>query len=524
MTVRIAHISDTHATSGKEFMEASYNIMVETVNMSDADLVVHTGDITGSGLKEEFPLAKRLLGKIEKPIVVLIGNHDARNVGTELFEEYVGPIRGVRTFDELDLLIVYVDSTVPDQNEGRVGSLQFNWLHQQLIEHQRCKHKVVALHHHLIPVPHAGRERNVLNNAGDLLDLFIKYDIDLVLCGHRHFPNVYRVEDLVISNAGCASCRKTRMGDVNSYNWVELGRDSIQVEVRRLDGDVVKFPRVRPERRMFQAGPRPFLRLGHVAGTYLGVGTYIAEKYENAARKLTSMSPDVVVHCGNVVSVGREADYAMANKELGRIGAPKVFTPGPRDLNYLGHALFQRYLGTQWQQMLMDDVLIQGISSAQYDSDVGVVGIWGRRELEQIFSEHRDKFRVAFLHHNVVPIPRIRERGLLEDAGDLLELFVREGVDLVLTGCSSYPSAMRVEGTLLVNANTVSDRVHRSPFGCSFNVIDVFEDFIIVQEVHSLWGSRRTLGIWSRKPPGPPKAQPSSRKRSRRELLVGRVR
>jgi 3',5'-cyclic AMP phosphodiesterase CpdA len=498
--------------------------MAETVNMSDADMVIHTGDITGSGLKEEFPLAKRLLSKIEKPMVVLIGNHDARNVGTELFEEYIGPIRGTYTDRDKDLFLVYVDSTVPDQNDGRVGSLQFSWLHRQLIDHQSYGNKVVALHHHLVPVPHAGRERNVLNNAGDMLDLFIKYDVDLVLCGHRHFPNVYRVEDLVISNAGCASCRKTRMGDVNSYNWIEMGKDSIQVEVRRLDGDVVKYPRVQPAPRIFHAPTKPLIRIGHVAGSYLGVGTYVREKYENASRKLNTLEPDVVVHCGNIVSIGREADYALAAQELGHIQAPKIFTPGPRDLNYLGHNLFHRHFGAQWQRMERDDVLLQGINSTQYDTEIGVVGLWGRQELAKVLKEQEDKFRVIFMHHNVVPIPRIRERGLLEDAGDLLDFFVQEGVDLVLTGCSSYPAAMKVEGTVVVNANTMSDRIHRSPFGCSFNLIDVFEDLIMVQEIHSLWGSRRTLGIWPREPVGPLEEKASMRKRTRRELLVGRIR
>jgi 3',5'-cyclic AMP phosphodiesterase CpdA len=524
VTVKIAHISDTHATQGKEFMEGSFNIMVETVNASPADLVVHTGDITGSGLKEEFPLAKRLLGKIEKPIVVLVGNHDARNVGTDLFEEYIGPTRGVYTNDDLDLFMVYVDSTVPDQNDGRIGALQYDWLNRQLIDHQGYGKKLVALHHHLVPVPHAGRERNVLNNAGDMLDLLIKYDIDLVLCGHRHFPNVYRVEDMVISNAGCASCRKTRMGDLNSYNWVELGHDTISIEVRRLDGDVVKYPTIHPSPLIHQAEPRPMLRIGHIAGTYFGVDSYVRAKYENAARKLNSLGPDVVIHCGNIVGVGREADFALAEKELGRIDAPMLFASGPRDINYLGHMLFKRHFGSQWQHMETDEYLLQGINSVQYDSEIGVVGILGRDELAKVFDEHSAKFRVAFLHHNVVPIPRIRERGLLEDAGDLLESFIRQGVDLVLTGCSSYPSALKVDGTLLVNANTISDRIHRSPFGCSFNIIDVYRDFIIVQEIHSLWGSRRTLGIWQREPAGPPEDLPDERKRTRRELLVGRLR
>jgi 3',5'-cyclic AMP phosphodiesterase CpdA len=524
VTIKIAHISDTHSTQGKDFIEASFNIASGTINMSDADLVVHTGDITGSGLKEEFPLAKRHLSAIEKPMVVVIGNHDSRNVGHELFEEFIGPIRGVYTDEELDLALIWIDSTVPDRNEGRVGSLHYSWLQNQLKEHRRYKHKLVALHHHLVPVPRAGRERNVLNNAGDLLDLFIKYDLKLVLCGHRHFPNVYHVEDMVVSNAGCMSCRKTRMGDINSYNWVELDEDETRVEVRRLDGDLVSYPPVRPSRRIFPAPERRMIRIGHISGSYIGPEGYVEEKLDNAIRKLNSLSPDVVVHCGNIVSQGREEDYLMAIDKLRAIKAPMLFTAGPRDLNYLGHYLWPRHFGSLWHNHTSEDLFIQGVQTAQYDTETGVVGIWARKELDNVLIAHEDRLRAVFMHHNVVPIPHIRELGLLEDAGDLLSGFTRAGVDLVLTGCSSHPYAIRIGETLIVNANTLSAPMFRTPFGCSFNVIDVYEDAILVQEFHSLWGSRRTLGIWPRKDAGLPKDVTKERERTRRERLVGRIR
>lgn len=58
------------------------------------------------------------------------------------------------------------------------------------------------------------RERNVLENAGDILYMLLKADVDLVLLGHRHYPNLHQIENTVFLNAGTASSSKTRYGDV----------------------------------------------------------------------------------------------------------------------------------------------------------------------------------------------------------------------------------------------------------------------------------------------------------------------
>ena len=58
------------------------------------------------------------------------------------------------------------------------------------------------MHHHLVPVPGTGRERNIVHDAGDLLRVLANCGVDLVLCGHKHVPNVWRLEDMLIVNAG----------------------------------------------------------------------------------------------------------------------------------------------------------------------------------------------------------------------------------------------------------------------------------------------------------------------------------
>ncbi|HIP89710.1 MAG TPA: metallophosphoesterase, partial [Thermococcus paralvinellae] len=50
--IKIAHISDTHITQEPAFKSYAYDLIVNEINRSDFDLVIHTGDVTNQGLKE----------------------------------------------------------------------------------------------------------------------------------------------------------------------------------------------------------------------------------------------------------------------------------------------------------------------------------------------------------------------------------------------------------------------------------------------------------------------------------------
>ncbi|MFW6457244.1 MAG: metallophosphoesterase family protein, partial [Planctomycetota bacterium] len=232
--MRLLHISDTHFGSSSHFNEEALQAVQGEVFSDNYDLLVHSGDVTQSGSPSEYEQARRFFDDVEMPYVVTAGNHDARSGGQELFTEYVGSPQGVKELN--DGVIIYVNSSAPDKNEGRLGQVKFNMIREALHEHHEKPLKIVVFHHHIIPTPRAGRERNVLANAGDLLELFLRFDVDLVLSGHRHYPNVYQVENTVIVNAGTVSGSKTRFGDVNSYNIIDVESDCIQVLTRRLNG------------------------------------------------------------------------------------------------------------------------------------------------------------------------------------------------------------------------------------------------------------------------------------------------
>jgi 3',5'-cyclic AMP phosphodiesterase CpdA len=85
------------------------------------------------------------------------------------------------------------------------------------------------MHHHLIPVPNTGRERNIVNDAGDVLETLVDAEVDLVLCGHKHVPYLWRVEDLLVVTAGTVSCLRLRGRIEPSYNIIYVREKEIDI-------------------------------------------------------------------------------------------------------------------------------------------------------------------------------------------------------------------------------------------------------------------------------------------------------
>lgn len=497
--MRILHISDTHIGSEKHFNKTSLEKVMNKIEKENYDLLIHSGDITQEGKESQYKRAEKIFSKIDIPHIVIPGNHDKRSGGLALYKKYIGQPNGV--FEQENTIVLFVDSAVPDSNVGRVGMVKFNMLKNGLRKHSDKKIKIVVLHHHTIPIPMAGRERNVLSNAGDLLDLFLRFDVDLVISGHRHYPNVYEIDETTFVNAGTTSGKKTRYGDSNSFNEIEVGKKQITITTNRIENGVKKSKRetIRKRRRVFYDMGEKKYRIIHMSNTFISSSTKFRQThFQNALNQINSMNRDVIVHCGGIVKEGISKDYQLANRFMEKIDIPVVYTPAGRDINYLGYELFEEHFGEKDQTFQKDDLFVQGISSSKYDSKIGVIGEIERERLFEKLRARPETFNCVFLHHNVLPIPHAREKGLLEDSGDFLREAADENIDLILTGTSSHPFSAMVENTVVVNANSLSSVYQRSLYGNSFNVIDIYEKVIVVSEVNSLWGTKRIQGIWER--------------------------
>jgi 3',5'-cyclic AMP phosphodiesterase CpdA len=221
----IAHISDLHAGS-PYFVPSMMDRVVIELNELAPDLVLCTGDLTEMGFRQDYVQAREYLRRIECPqLVVIPGNHDARNVGYVHFEELVGP--RAQTLQLGKVTIVAEDSTEPDLDHGQIGRARYELLKEQFAH--PADFRIFMLHHHLLPVPGTGRERNIVYDAGDLLEALQACDVNLVLSGHKHVPYAWRLERLFVVNAGTCSSQRLRGNTKACYNILRIDGDRVEV-------------------------------------------------------------------------------------------------------------------------------------------------------------------------------------------------------------------------------------------------------------------------------------------------------
>jgi 3',5'-cyclic-AMP phosphodiesterase len=235
--VLIAQISDVHV-GGVRYSQELLHLAIREINEAQPDVVVVAGDVTDDGYPDQYPQAKLELETIACEHVVLVpGNHDARNVGYVLFEDTFGS-RDTRLRLEcagLEVQLVGVDTSKPDLDEGEVGREHYGWIEEGFAGDADVR--IFVCHHHLMPVPGTGRERNQVLDAGDVISLLRQLSVDLVLSGHRHVPYVWPVAGMYIVHSGTVSTLRTRGFPHPAYNLIRVENGRIGVELKVPGGE-----------------------------------------------------------------------------------------------------------------------------------------------------------------------------------------------------------------------------------------------------------------------------------------------
>ena len=221
----IAHISDLHC-GGPYFVPNLMERAISEINDLQPDLVVCSGDLTTFGFKPEYVQAKEYLNRLTcQSLVVIPGNHDARNVGYVHFEEFFGERSSVVRLG--GVTVVAVDSTEPDLDHGQIGRGRYQWIEEEFADGSTLR--IFVLHHHLLPVPGTGRERNVVYDAGDALECLQRARVQIVLSGHKHVPYAWRLENMFVLNAGTVSSLRLRGNTRPCYNLIEIAGNQVDV-------------------------------------------------------------------------------------------------------------------------------------------------------------------------------------------------------------------------------------------------------------------------------------------------------
>ena len=221
----IAQISDLHCGS-QHFVPSLLDRAIGELNELGPDVVVVSGDLTTNGFQQEFADARQYLDRVEcEQMIVVPGNHDSRNVGYVHFEELFGDRNSVLRVG--GVTVVAVDSTEPDLDHGVIGRGRYPWIEESFS--QEAFLRIFVMHHHLLPIPGTGRERNIVHDAGDTLESLIRADVRLVLSGHKHVPYAWRLENLFVVNAGTVSTTRLRGKTKPCYNVIEASRERVTV-------------------------------------------------------------------------------------------------------------------------------------------------------------------------------------------------------------------------------------------------------------------------------------------------------
>ena len=212
--MKIVHISDLHVVSPNFVPEWGEKI-INMVNSLKPEIIVVTGDLTDEGYEHEYEKAKAYLDRIKvKNKIVVPGNHDARNEGYVLFEDMFKT--RYPDYEDEEVVILGIDSSEPDIDDGHIGREICTSIKQKLPKEEKMK--VLAMHHHLIPIPGTGRERNIPVDAGDALKLCVDSEVNFVLSGHKHKSWTWKLEHTYLVTAGTATSRRLKGRSYPSYN------------------------------------------------------------------------------------------------------------------------------------------------------------------------------------------------------------------------------------------------------------------------------------------------------------------
>src|SRR2546421_403436 len=139
---------------------------------------------------------------------------------------------GGHVHDRPDLGHALRHAVLPSQpararDHGQIGRGRYAWIEESFAAPADLR--VFVCHHHLLPVPGTGRERNIIYDAGDAIECLQRSGVNLVLSGHKHVPYAWRLEDLFIVNAGTVSSLRLRGNTRPCYNVIEFSGTHVDV-------------------------------------------------------------------------------------------------------------------------------------------------------------------------------------------------------------------------------------------------------------------------------------------------------
>jgi outer membrane protein assembly factor BamB/predicted phosphodiesterase len=208
----LAVVSDTHASVGRGGSAERLDLVFGAIARLEPDLVVHCGDITDTGLPEEYDLYRRVLpAALAGRVRHVPGNHEVRWDGTAkgLYRSNFGAPRWSLAVG--GVCWVGLDPTQVLQEPGHYGREGLGWLRRVL---GRVAEGVPVILFQHFPV---GEDHRDVEDQRALLDLIARHDVRGIFAGHVHREEVSRV-------GGVTQVTLRAVLDAPVFYWAEADR------------------------------------------------------------------------------------------------------------------------------------------------------------------------------------------------------------------------------------------------------------------------------------------------------------
>ena len=154
------------------------------------DLILLTGDLVDLGSAEEYVHLRSILAPLRQRIVVIPGNHDARDAMREAFRDggYL-PGEGFLHFaidDEYPLRIVGLDTVVAGQGSGELCAQRLQWLDETLARAPDTP-TLIMMHHPPFDTGIGHMDAIGLKGKEGFAAIMRRHpQVELIICGHLH--------------------------------------------------------------------------------------------------------------------------------------------------------------------------------------------------------------------------------------------------------------------------------------------------------------------------------------------------
>ncbi|MEE2992998.1 MAG: phosphodiesterase [Gemmatimonadota bacterium] len=213
--MRIVQLSDPHIEAPARQPVLGRNTItqlqdaVHAVNTLSpvADFVILTGDQTNDESDDSFEKVKQVLGRLQMPCHLVLGNHDARTPFRRVMlgEDTPSSDRYYYTVKQNGYRFIILDTLDEGKVTGLMDKSQLDWLEAELAEKEDL-YTVICMHHPPISVGVDWMDALILQEPERLLRIFDASPcLKLVLCGHVHHPVQIQHNELTILTAPAIS-------------------------------------------------------------------------------------------------------------------------------------------------------------------------------------------------------------------------------------------------------------------------------------------------------------------------------